>query len=119
MMSSVAGPAGRRMAREERTIRAMVAIYCNGLHVRRKAPCEECSALLDYARRRLRLCLFRADKPTCANCAVHCYRPDMRKRVRAVMKYAGPRMAYRHPVMALLHLLDGKRAAPRRARKGS
>jgi hypothetical protein len=31
----------------------------------------------------------------------------MREAVREVMRYAGPRMALRHPILAFLHLLDG------------
>jgi hypothetical protein len=38
----------------------------------------------------------------------------MRERVRAVMRYAGPRMLLRHPILAVLHLLDGMRPPPKR-----
>jgi hypothetical protein len=33
----------------------------------------------------------------------------MRENIRKVMRYAGPRMIYHHPIMALRHLLDGRR----------
>ena len=33
----------------------------------------------------------------------------MRDRIRAVMRYADPRMLFRHPILAVLHLLDGLR----------
>ena len=49
-----------------------------------------------------------------ARCPVHCYRPGMREAVREVMRYAGPRMVVRHPVLALRHLLDGRRREPSR-----
>ncbi len=40
----------------------------------------------------------------------------MRERVRAVMRYAGPRMLLCHPILALLHLRDGlTRRRPGRA----
>ena len=48
-----------------------------------------------YARLRLEKCRYGADKPTCAKCTTHCYRPAMRERVRAVMRYSGPRMLKR------------------------
>ena len=96
-----------RLAREARTIEAMVHLYCRAHHPRDHAPCPECAELLAYARGRLARCPFAAGKPTCAHCPVHCYRPDMRRRVRAVMRYAGPRMLLRHPILAILHLLDG------------
>jgi hypothetical protein len=35
----------------------------------------------------------------------------MRERVRTVMRYAGPRMLKRHPYLAVMHILDGRRTA--------
>jgi len=32
--------------------------------------------------------------------------------VRTVMRYAGPRMMWRHPFLALAHVVDGRRPAP-------
>jgi hypothetical protein len=44
----------------------------------------------------------------------------MRQRIRAVMRYAGPRMLLRHPGMAIMHLFDGARKQPiKKARRGS
>lgn len=73
--------------------------------------CAECAALAGYARRRLERCVFGDAKPTCANCVVHCYRADMRERVREMMRWAGPRMLLRHPVLAIRHMIDGRRPA--------
>ena len=67
---------------------------------------------MDYATRRLDRCVFGDDKPTCANCKVHCYTATKREEVRVVMRYAGPRMMWRHPVLALAHIVDGRREAP-------
>ena len=58
---------------------------------------------------RLERCPFGEQKPTCANCLVHCYKADMRERMREVMRFAGPRMLRRHPILALWHVLDGFR----------
>jgi hypothetical protein len=33
-----------------------------------------------------------------------------------MMRYAGPRMMWRHPVLAIAHVLDGKRPAPPKPR---
>ena len=96
-----------RMAREERTVEAMIRLYCHDHHAGHDGLCVACGALADYARERLANCPFQENKPTCAKCAVHCYRPAMRERVRTVMRYAGPRMLIRHPVLAVMHLLDG------------
>ncbi len=98
-----------RLTREARTIEAMIYLYCRDRHETRVGLCPECQELLDYARQRLDKCPFGEGKTTCANCRVHCYKPAMRERVRVVMRYAGPRMLARHPVLAVRHLLDGRR----------
>ncbi len=116
--ASVPGDAAQRTkferrAREFRTIVAMLRMYCRAHHGPKGAPlCADCTALHDYARRRLERCVFGAAKPTCANCAVHCYKAVMRERVRRVMRWAGPRMIWRHPVLAVWHVLDGRRPTP-------
>jgi len=102
-----------RINREMRTIEAMVAIYCRDHHGGGGQVCADCRELLDYASRRLERCPFGADKPTCAKCPIHCYKPAMRAKAKAVMRYAGPRMIREHPILALLHWLDGFRRAPR------
>ena len=104
----------RRLTRERRTVSLMIAMYCRAHHAPAERLCTQCAELEAYALARIEKCPFGADKPTCANCPVHCYNPEMRERVRVVMRYAGPRMLLRHPVLALLHLLDGRREAPAR-----
>jgi hypothetical protein len=105
----------RRLAREEKTIAAMIALYCRDHHAGAPAApageglCAECADLLAYARLRLEKCRYGAEKPTCANCETHCYKPAMRERVREVMRYSGPRMLKLHPVLAVAHLVDGRK----------
>ena len=111
----------RRLAREEKTIAAMIALYCRDHHEKdagelartpgdgRDGLCSECDELLEYARLRLEKCRYGADKPTCANCETHCYKPAMRERIREVMRYSGPRMLKHHPVLAVTHLVDGRK----------
>jgi len=98
-----------RIEREKRTVSAMIALYCRAHHSAGAALCEDCERLHDYALARLDRCPFGAGKPTCASCLVHCYKPDMRARIKTVMRYSGPRMSYRHPVLALMHWLDSLR----------
>ena len=103
-----------RRARELKTIDTMVRMYCRGHRHPDRAPlCSDCRALFDYAKRRLERCVFGDAKPTCANCVVHCYKADMREQMRVVMRWAGPRMLLRHPVMAIVHLIDERRPVPR------
>ena len=60
--------------------------------------------ILGYARIRLSRCPFGENKSTCRQCSIHCYKPEMKERMREVMRYAGPRMLLYHPVAALRHL---------------
>lgn len=100
-------------AREIATITVMVRLYCRGHHGAQGTKlCGECASLLDYASRRTERCVFGDAKPTCANCQVHCYTALMRERVKTVMRWAGPRMLFHHPVLALRHKLDGFKPAP-------
>ena len=100
------------MAREARTVDAMIELYCREVHGSAAGLGSSCAGLRDYARQRLKKCPFQEGKTTCARCPVHCYRPEMRRRIRAVMRYAGPRMLLRRPRLALLHLVDGLRRLP-------
>jgi hypothetical protein len=100
------------LARELATMRAMVRLTCRSLHGGEIGLCPECDEMLQYATRRIDRCVFGEDKPTCARCTVHCYNTAMRERVREVMRYAGPRMIWRHPLLALAHVFDKRREAP-------
>lgn len=102
-----------RRARELTVIKAMVRMYCRGHgHPKGDPLCADCNELYEYATRRLERCVFGDAKPTCANCTVHCYSAEKREQIRTVMKWAGPRMTFRHPILALLHVFDGRRPAP-------
>jgi hypothetical protein len=112
-------PLGRRIRREKKTITAMMAIYCRDHHPDHRGLCPECASLLDYAHRRLDTCPFQAEKPACNHCEVHCYSAMMRERVRAVMRYAGPKMFWPHPILSLGHIIDKLRPAPKLEARGT
>lgn len=96
----------------------MIGMYCRAHHDgAARALCDDCSALRDYAMERIDKCPFCLSKPTCLNCPIHCYKRDRREEVRAVMRYAGPRMMRRHPVLAIMHILDGRRQVQLPARE--
>jgi len=103
--------AGVRLRRERRTIAAMIAIYCRDHH-HAGGLCGACAGLEAYAFERIDRCVYGEEKPTCVNCPIHCYKREQREAVREVMRYAGPRMLRRHPVLAIMHLIDGRRPAP-------
>jgi hypothetical protein len=106
-------PTTPRLLRELETIEAMTRIYCADHHGA-ATPCEDCQALMTYAAKRLAVCTFGEEKPVCAKCQVHCYGKVMREKVRDVMRYAGPRMIWRHPWLALMHVVDKRYVAPPR-----
>ena len=91
------------MTKEKKTIEAMVRMYCSGRHKAKRGLCRECTSLLYYAKLRLDKCPFGGKKPTCAKCTIHCYNPSIRPKITAVMKYGGPRMISKHPIIALHH----------------
>lgn len=84
-------------------IKEMIQIYCHKKHGHKHDLCEECQELLDYAAMRIDKCPFMEEKTFCNNCRVHCYKPDMRQRVKDVMRFSGPRMLFVKPHLVVLH----------------
>ena len=99
------------LATEFKTVVAMVEIYCRDHHMT-QSLCQECTDLLEYAETRLDRCPYGEAKPTCNKCPIHCYKPDPKEQMRLVMRYSGPRMLLKHPILAIRHLLHEKRVVP-------
>ena len=101
-----------RLAREWKTMSAMVSIYCRDHHEQSGGLCAKCRQFLDYTQVRLERCRFGEAKPTCAKCPVHCYQRERREQARVIMRYAGRGMLWEHPLLSWRHWLDGFRTAP-------
>lgn len=128
----------RKREREQEIVSQMIALYCKGNHSAHRSVslrerggemrqmregaalrergsgerwdlCPECAELEAYAHARSERCPFMEEKTFCSNCTVHCYRPEIRERIRTVMRYAGPRMLFHHPVMAIRHMIESQR----------
>jgi predicted amidophosphoribosyltransferase len=84
----------------------MIEMYCRGQRHSPDGLCSECERLSEYAMQRLDKCPYQERKSTCAQCPIHCYKPEMREQVRQVMRYAGPRMVLAHPLLTLHHYAD-------------
>jgi hypothetical protein len=97
----------RSVHREMRTIEAMIRIYCR--HHHHQDLCPDCGTLFNYAIARIEKCIFGFSKPACNKCEVHCYSPRMKEKVKEVMRFSGPKMLYKHPVLAIAHILKEKR----------
>ena len=130
----------RKREREKQVMELMIRLYCRKNHgeqrrkelyssgsavssdleqmgedstQRKNALCSECRALRDYAMLRIEKCPFMETKTFCSNCRVHCYKPEMREKIREVMRFSGPRMIFYHPVMAVHHVVSSMREKKR------
>lgn len=95
-----------RRERERIIVSAMISMYCEGTHASGKGLCEDCKALKIYTAKRLLSCLYGEIKPVCKECPVHCYAPQRREQMQKVMRYSGPRMFYKKPGFAIIHMID-------------
>ena len=68
-----------RITREKEMLPEMVKIYCHGVH---------------------------KTKNFCSQCPCHCYKPAMREKIRAIMRYSGPRIMLYHPLVGSLHAFE-------------
>lgn len=95
--------------KEIRVVTLMIKKYCKGNHKTCKGElCTECTELLNYVEFRRSKCPFGDNKPFCSNCRIHCYKPEMREKIRQVMRYSGPRIVLDHPILATRHLIESK-----------
>ena len=94
----------KRIKEEQHVVEQMIRLYCRKKEGYNEL-CPGCQELLQYATERLERCRFGEDKPTCKKCPIHCYRPLMKRRMCEVMRWAGPRMIWYHPVAAIKHVI--------------
>lgn len=90
-----------KLEQERKIVSLMIKLYY------KKHPNEqEEKELLTYVYLRLSKCPFKDNKTFCSNCKVHCYKPDMREKIKKVMRYSGPRMLIYHPLLAIKHVRE-------------
>jgi hypothetical protein len=106
-----------QIGREKLTIRSMIQIYCHGRRHATSGICSECEKLLHYATGRIDSCPYQSSgKPACGLCKTNCFSSEMYGRFQTIMRYAGPRMMMRHPILSMAHFFDavrGKKAGVR------
>ena len=96
--------------KELSVVKLMIEYYCHHNHDTKKHElCDECKELYEYVEFRRSKCPWGDNKPFCANCPIHCYKPDMREKIRKVMRYSGPRITLVHPIIATRHLIESKK----------
>lgn len=108
----------QKREREKKVVSLMIRLYCKKNHHMKGELCDTCRQLDEYARLRSEKCPFMETKTFCSNCKVHCYKPDMREKIREVMRFSGPRMILYHPVMAVRHVIESQREKKRLEKEG-
>jgi hypothetical protein len=99
----------KRLEKEQKTIGIMIRIFCGAYHgTGRELLCPTCMELSDYAKERLNKCQYGENKGACSKCKIHCYKPSMRKQITEVMRFSGPKMITKHPLLAINHMLRNK-----------
>lgn len=92
-----------RIEKEKKTVKLMINLYCKKKEGNTEL-CDECAKLLKYAETRLSHCKFGDNKTSCKRCPIHCYSPEMREKIREVMRFSGPRMIIYEPYEAIRHI---------------
>lgn len=105
-----------KLAIELNTILVMTKLYCRAHH--ETSICEDCQALIDHAQQKLDRCVYGQDKPACKHCPIHCYKPERRQQVKLIMRYAGPKMLLKHPILAIRHLMKETKKFPKSVPNG-
>lgn len=95
---------GSRIKKEKGIVELMINLYCEKKHNCRGVSCSECNELLEYAHRRLSLCKFGDDKSSCIKCPIHCYKKDMKVKIKEVMRFSGPRLLIYRPFEYVRHI---------------
>lgn len=93
-----------KIEREKKIVTQMIRLYCRHKEGN-KELCDQCNQLIIYATTRLDHCKFGNEKKSCKSCSVHCYKPNMKARIKQVMRWAGPRMLFYHPIESIRHFL--------------
>lgn len=100
--------------KEKKLIPVMIGMYCKGNHKEERKKlnlkgndvCPDCKLLTEYALFRLEKCPFKVNKKFCSFCKIHCYKEDMKVKIKDVMRYSGPRMLFSHPIFAISHVVQ-------------
>lgn len=106
----------KKVSEDKKIISTMISIYCNGNSHKANEEnkvkddiCPNCKRLQEYAYSKIDKCpkLKSGKKAICGTCKNNCYMQDdeLSNMMKAVMKYSGPRMILKHPLMTIKHAL--------------
>lgn len=94
----------KRIQTDAKILRQFIKIYCKKHHQGGGSggTCEECRKLLEYALKRDQNCKL-DPKPKCKDCKIHCYKPEMRQKIKEIMKFSGIYYIKRGRIDWLIH----------------
>ena len=98
--------ANDHLEKDRTTLEAMARIFCKAHHAGPKDAaglCAPCRETVEATLARTESCPY-GHAGNCQDCDIHCQRGEARERIRAIMRYAAPRMAFCHPLMTLDYL---------------
>ncbi len=89
--------------KEKQIINLMISLYCKK-NCNQDDLCTDCLELLNYANKRIDNCS--KNKTFCSVCPSPCYQKEKRDKIKAVMKFSGPKMIFYHPIIAIKHIIN-------------
>lgn len=95
-----------KIDKEKDIVKIMVMMYSKGHDKIPYEKNEELKKLYAYCQARLERCPYKEKKSFCSNCKIHCYEKNKRQQIKAVMKYSGPRMLFKHPILLIKHSMQ-------------
>jgi len=94
----------KKINNEKNIVKMMIVYYCKNNHLQEENLCCDCEKLIGYAWLKLDKCPYGENKPACSKCKIHCYNALMRKKIKDIMRFSGPRMIFIYPSSVLRHL---------------
>ncbi|MFO6484177.1 nitrous oxide-stimulated promoter family protein [Escherichia coli] len=94
---------GKRISREKLTIKKIKINFIKR-NARRRQRSRSITRRCLFTRKSgwINVCSAKK-KPACKQCPVHCYQPAKREEMKQIMRWAGPRMLWRHPILTVRH----------------
>lgn len=93
--------------RDRATLEAIGSIYCRRHHrdivKDGTGLCASCREAVEATLERAQSCP-NGHRDNCQDCSVKCQRGEGQQRIREIMRYAAPRMLFRHPLMTFVYL---------------
>ena len=98
----------KRKKIEVKILQKMITLYYNAN--KDSLSISECLAFKEYTIKKIMRCPLGDEKTSCAKCRIQCYNEPERSMIQKVMRYSGPRILFRSPVLTLVYLFNRKRA---------